>query len=128
MVVMTARSIQPARSGNSRAVRGGKSPGRKMFHQVVFLRIHFKGKKLVFQFSQRRVFSLHGRADLGGRRHFLAHLFLARMFSPSRRLHRGSAVSGFGDLRGCGRGRGFALLSVRRRGRSADLRVRGSRG
>ena len=106
-----------------------------MFHQTGhLLRFNFKGKKLVFQFRQRRIFNLCSRASLCGSRLFLAHMFLARMFlarmflarmlSGSRRLHRDSAMNGLGRLRGCGRSMVLALLPLRRRGRSADLRVR----
>ena len=138
MLFMILRVDRTAGAGNPGDVKGGNRLGRKMFHQAVFLRFRFKGKKLVFQFRQRRVFSLDGGADLSGRRHFLAHMllhhmflthmFLASMFFGSRKRRRSSAVSGFSLLRGCGEGTILALLSVRRKGRKASLHVRGSRG
>ena len=127
---MAVRAARPARAGKPAkpgAVRVGKSPWRKLFHQAGFLRFSFKGKKFVFQFRQRRVFSLAGRVSPGGSRHFLARIFLARMFSGSRRLRRGTSVSWFGRLRGWSGGIAFALLAVRLRGRSASLRVRRGR-
>lgn len=133
MLFMILRVDRTAGAGKPGDVKGGNRLGRKMFHQAVFLRFRFKGKKLVFQFRQRRVFSLDGGADLSSRRHFLTHMFLthmflASMFFGSRKRRRSSAVSGFSLLRGCGEGTILALLSVRRKGRKASLHVRGSRG